>query len=73
MNKNWHGLMKIVEIQHICNGEVVWEEKNILNTFHNGGELFVLSCCFDNGGSLPPAVVHCRCCCGVEVHGGGRI
>ena len=55
MNKNWHGLMKIVEIQHICNGEVVWEEKNILNTFHNGGELFVLSCCFDNGGSLPPA------------------
>lgn len=53
--KKWHGLMKIVDIQHIRNGEVIWEEKNILNTFHTGGELFILSCCFDNGGTLPPA------------------
>lgn len=52
--KNWHGLMKIVEIQHVRKGQVIWEQKNFLNTFHSGGELFVLSCAFDNDGSLPP-------------------
>lgn len=53
MKKNWRGLMKILEIQHIRNGKVIWEDKNILNTFHAGGELFMLSCCFD--GTIPPA------------------
>jgi hypothetical protein len=55
MRKDWHGLMKILEVQHIRNGEVIWEQKNLLNTLHVGGELFVLTCCFDNNGSLPPA------------------
>jgi hypothetical protein len=55
MRKEWHGLMKILEIQHIRNGEVIWEQKNLLNTLHVGGELFILTCCFDNDGSLPPA------------------
>ena len=52
--KNWHGLMKLLDIQHIRNGKVIWQQTNILNTFHSGGELFVLSCAFDNDGSLPP-------------------
>ena len=55
MRKDWHGLVKILEVQHVRNGEVIWEEKNLLNTLHVGGELFVLSCCFDNDGTLPPA------------------
>lgn len=55
MRKDWHGLMKILEIQHVRNGEVIWEQKNLLNTLHFGGELFILTCCFDNDGSLPPA------------------
>ena len=53
--KNWHGLMKILEIQHVRNGKVIWEDKNILNIFHTGGELYMLTCCFDNPGSLPVA------------------
>lgn len=52
--KNWRGIMKILELQHIRNGKVIHEEKNILNTLHVGGELFLLSCCFDNDGSMPP-------------------
>jgi len=55
MRKDWHGLVKILEVQHVRNGEVIWEQKNLLNTLHVGGELFVLTCCFDNDGTLPPA------------------
>lgn len=55
MRKDWRGLMKILEIQHVRNGEVIWEDKNLLNTLHVGGELFVLACCFDNDRTLPPA------------------
>lgn len=55
MKKDWHGLVKILEIQHIRDGKVIWEEKNLHNTLHVGGELFILTCCFDNDGSLPPA------------------
>lgn len=55
MRKDWRGLMKVLEIQHIKNGEVIWEDKNLYNTFHAGGELFMLTCCFDNDGTLPPA------------------
>ena len=53
--KSWHGLVKILEVQHVRNGEVLWESKNLLNTLHVGGELFILTCCFDNDGTLPPA------------------
>lgn len=52
--KKWHGLMKIAEAEHIRDGKVLWREENILNTFHAGGELFLLSCGFDNDGSYPP-------------------
>ncbi len=55
MKKDWHGLVKILEIQHIRNGKVIWEDKNLLNTLHIGGEMFILNCCFDNPGTFPPA------------------
>lgn len=55
MNKDWHGLIKILEIQHIRNGNVIWEDKNILNTLHIGGEMFMLMCAFDSSpGIYPP-------------------
>jgi hypothetical protein len=48
--------MKILEIQHVNEyGEIIWEDKNINNLLHAGGELFVLTCCFANDGSLPPS------------------
>lgn len=52
---NWHGLVKILEIQHIRNNEVIWESKNIYNMLHNEGEKYVLDCCFNNPGTFPPA------------------
>lgn len=54
MRKNWHGLIKIIEAQHIRNAEVIWEAKNLYNLLHAGGELFCLTCCFDNDGTFPP-------------------
>lgn len=53
--KNWKGLVKILEIQHARDNKVIWEDKNLYNTFHTGGELFLLSCAFDNDGTVPPA------------------
>jgi hypothetical protein len=55
MNKNWQGLVKILEIQHIRDGKVIWQDQNILNTLHEQGEYFLLQCVFNNSGSLPPA------------------
>ena len=46
MKDNWRGLMKVLEIQHIRNGKVIYEEKNILNTLHTEGEEFLLRLAF---------------------------
>jgi hypothetical protein len=54
MKKNWHGLVKILEIQHIRDGKVIWEDKNIYNTLHIGGEAYILTCAFSNDRSIPP-------------------
>jgi hypothetical protein len=56
MKKQWHGLVKILEIQHIRNGKVIWEDKNLYNTLHIGGEAYILSCVFSNpnNSSMPP-------------------
>lgn len=51
--KNWYGLMKVLEFQHLdVNGEILYQEKNILNTLHVEGEEFILSVCF-GGLSIP--------------------
>lgn len=54
MNKNWHGIMKIIEAQQIRNGSIIWEEKNIYNTLHSLGEEFFLKCCFAISEKHPP-------------------
>lgn len=54
MNKNWHGIMKIIEAQQIRNESIIWEEKNIYNTLHTLGEEFFLKCCFAISEHHPP-------------------
>jgi len=54
MNKHWPGLMKIIEIQHIRDSKVIWRQTNVYNMLHSLGEQFLLNCCFNNNGSLPP-------------------
>jgi hypothetical protein len=52
MKKDWHGLVKILEIQHVRNNKIIWEDKNLYNTLHVGGESFILSLCFA-GATIP--------------------
>ena len=49
MNKNWFGLMKIIDFQHIRNGEIVYQEKDLYNVLHTDGEEFLLSALFTGG------------------------
>jgi hypothetical protein len=39
-------LLRILEIQHIREGKVIWEAKDLLNTLHIDGEKFILSAMF---------------------------
>lgn len=48
-NKEWYGLMKVLEIQHWRDGKVIWEEKNIRNLFHIEGESYLLRAAFAGG------------------------
>jgi hypothetical protein len=51
--KNWHGIMKILEINHLNKkGDVIYEEKNIKNMLHITGEDFVLKSLF-TGQQIP--------------------
>lgn len=50
--KEWHGLMKIVDVQHVRDGKVIWGAKNLLNTFHLAGEQRILQYCF-SGQTVP--------------------
>jgi hypothetical protein len=54
IRKDWHGLMKILEIKLIQDDKVIWEANNLLNTFHLGGEQRILQYVFA-GESLPAA------------------
>jgi len=63
MNTNWHGLLKIFNIQLISNaGDILWEENNLLNTLHVGGEDFILRAAFsdtytDGGGNIVSTII----------------
>jgi hypothetical protein len=48
-------LLTILEIQHLREGKVIWEAKNLPNTFHLEGERFILSAMFRStaGISIP--------------------
>lgn len=54
--KNWHGILKILYLEHLRDGKVIRRDENILNLLHSQGEFFVLSTCFNNDGTsvLPP-------------------
>ena len=55
MSSEWHGILKIEHIEHIRNGAVIWQEKNIRNMLHTAGEAFLLTACFANDGTTIPA------------------
>ena len=47
-------LIKISEIKHIySNGEVLWKDRNLLNTLHNEGEELVFKVMFTNEEDVP--------------------
>lgn len=53
MNKDWNGLLKIMEIQHLdADGKILWEDKNLYNVLHKLGESFILNSVFA-GTALP--------------------
>lgn len=50
LRKNWHGIMKIVEIIHKNSyGKVLYYEQDIFNLLHNDGEEFLLRAAFTGG------------------------
>jgi hypothetical protein len=55
MKSKWHGIMKMLEIKHYSkDGDVIWEDHNILNLLHTDGEEFILQALF-NGEPIPVA------------------
>jgi len=50
MKKNWHGLLKILEINYLdSNKKVIWSDKNLYNIFHQTGEQYMLTSAFSGG------------------------
>ena len=53
MEKQWHGILKIEEIEHKdVDGTVLWQAKNLTNILHNTGEQLLLGAAFA-GSTLP--------------------
>jgi hypothetical protein len=51
--KNWHGIMKVLDFKHLNKeGKVVYNEKNVLNIMHLGGEELILKILF-SGDPVP--------------------
>lgn len=50
--KDWPGLMQILWVEHVRDGEVLYREENILNKLHFLGEEFLLKALFA-GGNTP--------------------
>lgn len=50
MSKIWHGIMKILEVRHWdAAGNLLWEQRNVLNLLHREGEEFILRAAFTGG------------------------
>ena len=48
--KDWHGIMKILEVRHIdCQGNVISQYNNLHNLLHQEGEEFLLRAVFVGG------------------------
>lgn len=52
MNKNWRGIMKVLEVQHIRNNKVIWEDCDLYNMLHGEGQEMLLNAVFAEG-SIP--------------------
>jgi hypothetical protein len=53
MRKDWHGLVKVLEITHRdATGKVLWQSENLFNILHSEGEDFILKALF-LGGNAP--------------------
>ncbi len=53
MRKDWHGLVKITELKHWRNGEVIQEFNNLYNILHQEGEEFILTAAFVDPSIVP--------------------
>lgn len=53
---NWNGLLKIIDVKHIRNGKVIWEQQNVYNTLHQDGEEFMLRAVFQGGPVENPTI-----------------
>ena len=50
----WHGLLKIIEINHLDqNGNIIWQKKDLKNILHHQGEAFILNVTFVDQTSVP--------------------
>lgn len=58
MRKDWHGLIKVLEIKHIRNGKVLWEAKDLYNMIHLEGDRFFLEALFVNDGTVLPTAYY---------------
>jgi hypothetical protein len=48
--KNWHGILRIIDIQHLdAQNRILWESHNIYNLLHYDGEEFMLRAAFTGG------------------------
>lgn len=52
MNKNWRGIMKVLEVQHLRNNKVIWEDCDLYNMLHGEGQEILLNAVFA-GGAIP--------------------
>jgi len=48
MKDNWHGILEILEVKHIRNGQVIWQGSHLHNILHTQGEEFFLKVLFSN-------------------------
>lgn len=46
---DWHGIMKVLWIEHRREGELIWKAENIRNILHKDGESFILRAAFTGG------------------------
>lgn len=46
---SWHGIMHVIELQHIRDGQVIQSFHHLNNLLHQSGEEFILKACFLGG------------------------
>lgn len=55
MRPEWRGILKVLEMQHVRNGQIITSlQAPLYNLLHKEAERYFLRCLFSNDGSLPP-------------------